>query len=794
MSFPNRRVAVAIWYYFLVMAGTPAGPLEAFLRHLVSSRPWASRLEEVAVRPGREPRLAPLPAWLPDRWREALARREITCLYAHQARALDLLRRGENVVLVTGTASGKSLCFHLPALLACEAGGTALLLYPTKALARDQLASLSALAAAAGLAHRPAAVDGDATPAERETAARAPILVTNPDFLHHRLLPDHRSLGSFLARLRLVALDEAHVYEGLFGHRASGVLRRLRRVCRHHGAKPAFVAASATSAWPAEHAAALVGSPFVAVGGDGSPRGPLRLFLATARAGSARLGRRWGRLALTAELLAAATLAGVRTVAFAPRRREAELILALAGQRLEKAGRAHLLAGYRAGYLPSTRRLLEAGIARGAFTAVVATSALELGVDLGPFALCLLVGLPPSRASLCQRLGRVGRRSQAAAAIAVVEEGEADRARSWLLEAALREGGEVTPGAGSAPPGPLPDPYHPAVCADHLLAAAAELPLRAHELPPPGRKEAARLLAEGLLRASPAGLVPARRQPAAPLRGARSPSLAVRLAGAGGGRSLATVEADREPLELPPGSVHLHLGLPCAVPAAAGGEDGAQGPAREIGTGARPRRPPSPWPVAVASPREVLPFSAAARLRLGPRRLPPLGRGPASLSVQVAAGHLAVRRAGATVLLADGRGRRSGWLSAPGEPSLRVVPGLWVELCFHPGPPLPPAVLRNALVRLAAALPGAAGEVLGLPAAGWRSDAQTPCPRTGCHRLCLLTPDADRAPWLLAEQRHRLAATLAARLPPCACGHHVTIATPCPACVLLGEVVALLDG
>ncbi len=766
--------------------------LEALLSELRRHPAWRHTLETVAVRPGRAAQRAAAVPDLSPSLRRALAETGVGALYTHQALALALVREGRHTVLATGTASGKSLCFHLPALAAAEAGGSALLVYPTKALARDQLLSLGRLARSAGLPP-PAVLDGDTGPAARRQAVGAPILVTNPDYLHCRLLPCHRTLASFWRRLRLVVLDEIHVYEGLLGHRVAGVMERLVRICRHHGSRPTFVTATATSGRPEAHASALIGSPCRAVEEDGSPRG--RTLFLLARIGGDPLRRRWQLMAATADVLSRAVAHGIRTLAFAPSRRETELILALAGNRLAGKGLAHLLVAYRAGYLPETRRLVEEGVARGSFRGVVATSALELGVDLGPFRLCLLCGLPGSPAALRQRLGRVGRRGQTAAALLLAGEEEAALARSWLTAAAL------APQGGAA--ADLPDPFHPAVVADHLLAAAAELPLSAADLPAAARLEAERLVGQGLLRATPAGLVARRPVRLPPLRGETGPPLQVTLLAGGGQRDLATVTAPRLATEVPEGGVHLHLGQPYPVQRrSAGGGNGGAGSPPHAPTVLLPAAGPAPapagaagaggpaWPAFTAAAREILVASGSpggdsdARQRLTGVTGTAGRAATARLELVVGAGQVHARRAGASLTYLDASGRRTGWRTSVGPPRSEALPALWLEFRWDPAPPLPALALQSALQELALRLIPAAAWVAGLPGAGWRTVVQSPCPWTGVHRLILLCPGGFHVPFLLLRQRARLARRLDLARPPGPC--------PCAACSLQDAAVALL--
>src|SRR6187455_1358861 len=307
------------------------------------------------IEPAREPTLEPLPDDLDPRVSSALVATGVTALYRHQVEAWEAARRGENVVVTTGTASGKSLAFNLPVLdaIAREPKTRAIYLYPTKALSQDQARSLSELRLK-GL--KPAIYDGD-TPGERRWQIRkwSNVVLTNPDMLHVGVLPHHDRWGDLLANLRYVVVDEAHVYRGVFGSHVGNVLRRLRRLARVYGADPQFVLASATIANPGELATSLTGLDFTVIGDDGAPRAERTIALWNPELIDEELGQRVSALAEASKLMAGLVERGLRTICFAKSRKAAELIHRFTAERVD-AATASRLAPYRAGYTAEQRR------------------------------------------------------------------------------------------------------------------------------------------------------------------------------------------------------------------------------------------------------------------------------------------------------------------------------------------------------------------------------------------------------------------------------------------------------
>ncbi|MGI8759568.1 MAG: DEAD/DEAH box helicase [Acidimicrobiales bacterium] len=392
-------------------------------------------------------------------------------LWSHQAQAVDLARSGQSVVVATGTASGKSLCYQLPiaeAVVAAATGtgapATSLCLYPTKALAQDQLRALGTLDVPGVVA---CCYDGDTGPGERAWARRnANVVLTNPDMVHAGLLPHHARWATFLSRLRYVVLDELHTLRGIFGSHVAHLVRRLRRLCAHYGADPVFLFGSATIGDPATLAEALCGRPVVAVTDDGSPRGERLFALWNPPLVDPASGRRASAHGETASLLAGLVASGSRALAFCRSRKTAESV-ALEAQLRVGPALAPTIRPYRGGYLPAERREIEAQLAAGRLRGVVTTSALELGIDVGGLDACVLDGFPGTIASMWQQAGRAGRSRQRSLAVLVAGDDQLDQ---WLMA----HPDEVFSRAPEAAVVNLANPF---VANAHLACAAYELPL-----------------------------------------------------------------------------------------------------------------------------------------------------------------------------------------------------------------------------------------------------------------------------------------------------------------------------
>ena len=377
--------------------------------------------------PARAASLRPFPADLPEKLQASLRARGISFLYSHQAAAWEAARAGQNPVIVTGTASGKTLAYNLPVLAALQADpeARALYLFPTKALAQDQFSGLQQQFAAAA-----AIYDGD-TPTAKRSAIRktARLIFSNPDMLHTGILPHHTNWMDFFSHLRFVVIDEMHTYRGVFGSHVANVIRRLKRVAQFYGASPQFILTSATIGNPRELAEKLTGAPVTVIDQDGSARGERHFLLYNPPVIDESLGLRKSAFQESVRLAQDLLKNGIQTVLFARSRRSVELLLTfLQGEKRESfLGRPETRAnasdlaipnfpipksqirGYRSGYLPAQRREIEQGLRDGSVRLVVATNALELGIDIGGLGAALLVGYPGTIASVIQQSGRAGR-------------------------------------------------------------------------------------------------------------------------------------------------------------------------------------------------------------------------------------------------------------------------------------------------------------------------------------------------------------------------------------------------
>lgn len=510
------------------------------------------------------------PDWVPAEVTGAFRLAGIEQPWTHQATAADLAWSGRNVILATGTASGKSVGYLAPALASIGRGATALYLAPTRALAADQLNLLHTLgdAAGRGLGLRPAVVDSD-TPHHQRAWARkyATYLLTTPDMLHYGLLPQHQRWSGFLRRLRYVIVDECHGYRGVFGSNVAHVLRRLRRIAAQYQ-EPlypeqdpglTFVLASATISDPAGCAELLTGLPAVPVTEDAAPRGAVTFAMweppLTALRGDAGAPVRRGIVAETADLLASLAGDGVPALAFIRSRRGAEATAAAARSRLTEAGlvlAADKVAAYRSGYLPAERRELEEALRSGAITALAATPALELGVNIAGLDAVLIAGWPGTRAALWQQAGRAGRQGREAVAILIARDDPLDTYLVHHPQALLHQPVEAT----------VLDPANPYVLGPHLAAAAAEVPLTRADLDlfgPAAQPLVDELTRQGKLRDRGGRWHPTgRRVPLAGLRGTGGRPL--RIVEQRTGRLIGTMDEPSAHVFLHEGAVYAHQG------------------------------------------------------------------------------------------------------------------------------------------------------------------------------------------------------------------------------------------
>jgi DEAD/DEAH box helicase domain-containing protein len=426
--------------------------------------------------PARAAEYGDHPAWLDPRIRAGLASRGIDRLYTHQADAVEAVHAGEDVVVVTPTASGKTLCYAVPVLqaIAEDPAARALFLFPTKALGQDQVAEFSELARAANLSISAATYDGD-TPAPIRSAVRkaGQVVVSNPDMLNSAILPHHTKWFQLFEQLRVIVIDELHTYRGVFGSHVANVIRRLLRLCAHYGSHPVIVCCSATIANPAELAAMLTGRPARLIDRNGAPAGERHVLLvdppvldaATGARGSAQtLANRWALPFLRA---------GRQTIVFGRSRTAVEILLTGLREALrESYGPRSRIRGYRGGYLPTERRAIERGLRDGEVLGVVATNALELGVDIGRLDASILAGYPGSVAATWQQFGRAGRRQGTSVSVLIASGAPVDQYVIHHPEFVL----------DGSPEEARVDPDNLHVLLAHLRAAVFEMPFEPGEV------------------------------------------------------------------------------------------------------------------------------------------------------------------------------------------------------------------------------------------------------------------------------------------------------------------------
>ncbi len=524
-----------------------SSPVAEYIAALLNAEALSAEIADHRIMPSEAARHADGVRQWPRAVADVIARQGIEKLYTHQARACDLVRAGRHVLAATPTASGKSMIYNLPVLERCLANPDtrALYLFPLKALAQDQKAALERLTA-----HWPEEArvkadiyDGDTSSYFRQKIRKNPphALLTNPEMLHLALLPFHENWAEFWAGLDFVVVDEVHTYRGLLGSHMAQLFTRLRRVCRHYGSDPAFVMCSATIGNPGELAENLTGLKCELVTESGAPRGK-RHFVFLDPAGSPST--------VAIQLLKSALARGLRTIVYCQSRRMTELISMWAG---DKAGPyKDRISAYRAGFLPEERRDIEARMERGELLAVITTSALELGIDIGGLDLCILVGYPGTVMSFMQRGGRVGRQGQESAVLFVAQEDALD-------QHFIREPGDFF----SRPPEQaVLNPYNPVIMGRHLPCAAAELPIREDEawFTPEVKEQAEKQVLAGELLRSACGKVyySARKRPQrhVDLRGSGSTHLIVDQQG----NVIGTIDGLRAWHETHPGAVYIHGG------------------------------------------------------------------------------------------------------------------------------------------------------------------------------------------------------------------------------------------
>lgn len=454
--------------------GTPGG-LTAALEEIRHGEVTSGCIAKWVTIPEREPVYADFPAWLDRRLVAALADRGISRLFSHQVDALEAVHAGRSTVIVTPTASGKTLCYNLPVLneIAARPEARALYLFPTKALAQDQMTEVHDLITRLGLDIKTFTYDGDTPPtARRAVRSAGHIVVTNPDMLHTGILPHHTGWVKLFENLAYVVVDEIHNYRGVFGGHVANVLRRLDRICRFYGSDPIFVCCSATIANPRELASWVTGREMTLVDRNGAPSGPKHFIFYNPPVVNRELGIRRSSL-LEARRLAETFLRhGVATIVFARSRVTTEVLLSYIKEALgepagrEAPGRPSRVRGYRGGYLPGERREIERGLRSGEILGVVATNALELGIDIGSLEAAVLTGYPGTIASTWQQAGRAGRRQGSSAACLVASSAPLDQFMVANPDYFL----------GRSPENGLVDPDNPLIKGAHVKCAAFELP------------------------------------------------------------------------------------------------------------------------------------------------------------------------------------------------------------------------------------------------------------------------------------------------------------------------------
>jgi DEAD/DEAH box helicase domain-containing protein len=457
-------------------AGLPSPPQPdvqaAIARFSAMHRQEDSPVRAIHRQPAAEGRFVPVPDPVDPRLREGLAKRGAATLYSHQAQAFSFVAGGRNTVVVTPTASGKTFCYNLPVLdaLLQDPGARAIYLFPTKALAEDQLHELDALIEAVGGRLCAYTYDGD-TPQDARKAIRerANVVLTNPDMLHTGILPHHTRWAKLFENLRYLVIDELHYYRGVYGSHFANVLRRLKRVCEFYGAKPVFIACSATIANPRELAEALTGEPFELVDDNGAPSAEKCFIFYNPPVVNRQLGIRRSYLHEARRLAAEFIERGQQTLVFANNRLATEILVTYLKDACERDRLPReLVRGYRGGYLPRERREIERRLRQGEIRAVVATNALELGIDIGSLDTVILAGYPGSIASTWQRAGRAGRRGTPSVAVLIGSSAPLDQ---YILE-------HPEYFFGRSPENAHINADNLEILLAHLKCAAFELPLR----------------------------------------------------------------------------------------------------------------------------------------------------------------------------------------------------------------------------------------------------------------------------------------------------------------------------
>ncbi|MBJ6363654.1 DEAD/DEAH box helicase [Paenibacillus sp. GCM10012307] len=424
--------------------------------------------------PPQEAQTRPIPESVDPRIREALHKRGIVELYTHQETAFRIVAAQENIVAVTPTASGKTLCYNLPVLqeIARDDSSRALYLFPTKALAQDQKSELNEIIDEMGIDIKSFTYDGDTSPAIRQKVRLAGhIVITNPDMLHSAILPNHTKWVSLFENLKFIVIDELHTYRGVFGSHVANVIRRLRRICKFYGSDPTFICTSATIANPKELAEQLTGNPMRLIDDNGAPRGRKHFVFYNPPIVNAPLNIRKSSTIEVNNLAKEFLKHKIQTIVFARSRVRVEIILSHIQELVKNEIGSKTIRGYRGGYLPKQRREIERGLRDGEILGVVSTNALELGVDIGQLQVCVMTGYPGSIASTWQQAGRAGRRHGEALIIMV--------ASSTPIDQYVVQNPEYF--FDRSPEHARINPENLLILVDHMRCAAYELPFKATE-------------------------------------------------------------------------------------------------------------------------------------------------------------------------------------------------------------------------------------------------------------------------------------------------------------------------
>lgn len=450
--------------------------IEQMLGYFRSNERIADNITKWVEIPAREAVYADFPQGLDDRIRIALKSRGVHKIYSHQADALEEIRKGKNIVVVTPTASGKTMCYNIPVLNAIleDEESRALFLFPTKALSQDQMSELHQLITEAEIDVKTFTYDGDTPQSARKAIRQAGhIVVTNPDMLHSGILPHHTKWIKLFENLKFVVIDEVHQYRGVFGSHLANIIRRLRRICSFYGSSPQFICCSATIANPAELAGKITGSDIKLIDNNGAPSGQKHMIFYNPPLINKELGIRKSCTIEAKHLSETLIRNGIQTIVFTRSRLNVEVLVTYLKDIFHgKMKASDKVRGYRGGYLPNLRREIEKGLRNGSITGVVTTNALELGIDIGNLEACIICGYPGTIASTWQQAGRAGRRNGVSAAILIASSSPLDQ---YIIN-------NPDYFLGNNPENGLINPDNLVILYNHIKCAAFELPFEDDEM------------------------------------------------------------------------------------------------------------------------------------------------------------------------------------------------------------------------------------------------------------------------------------------------------------------------